>query len=71
MSGPFEDDSTLDLPMPDTLIDRSPRIRRASEVGDDEVRDAHARHGGDANKMAAELQVSPVGLRLRIRELLG
>ncbi len=51
------------------LIDKSPRVRRAGDIGDDELQAAVARHAGQVSAMAADLCVSPVGLRLRLKDL--
>ncbi len=51
------------------LIERCPSIRKASQLGRDEIAAALERAGGDADEAAAALEVSPQGLRLRIREL--
>jgi len=52
------------------LMDRSPRIRKAADLGADEIAAGRARHGDDLAAMAAELEVSEDGLRQRLR-LLG
>ncbi len=49
------------------LIDQCPVIRRAIDVPDDELQTALDRTGGDIDAAAAALQVSPRGLRLRVR----
>ena len=51
------------------LLDRSPRVRPASEVPPEEVRQAHERCGGDVQAMAAELEVSQRALRQRLKDL--
>lgn len=48
------------------LIDRCADIRKASEVPEGEVQAALAAHGGDLDRAAAGLRVSPRGLRLRL-----
>ena len=52
-----------------SMIDRSTKIRRASQLGAEELADCRRRHGGDVEAMAAELRVSSAGLRHRLREL--
>jgi len=51
------------------MIDRSPAIRRASEISAEEIAACKERHGGDVEAMAAELRVSSDGLRQRLRQL--
>ncbi len=51
------------------LIDRCPRIRRASELDRETIEEARERHGGDLDAMAEELEVSRYGLQRRMREL--
>jgi two-component system nitrogen regulation response regulator GlnG len=51
------------------LMDRSARVRKASELDADEIRTAHARTGGDVDAMAALLEVSARALRRRMRAL--
>ena len=51
------------------LIDRSATLRKAGEVPDAEIRAAWASCGGQLSEMAAQLEVSPAGLRARIGEL--
>ena len=51
------------------LIDRCPRIRRASELGLEEIAASRQRHDGDLDAMAGELEVSRYGLQRRMREL--
>ena len=51
------------------LIDRCPRIRRASELGREEIDAVRERHDGDLDAMAEELEVSRYGLQRRMREL--
>jgi DNA-binding NtrC family response regulator len=53
----------------DALIARSPRLRKAKDLGRDEVEACAAALGGDVDAMAAKLEVSPRGLRLRMRRL--
>ena len=52
-----------------TLVDRSERIRKASDVPENELRDARAATDGDLAAMSAMLEVSARGLKLRLREL--
>lgn len=58
-----------------TLYDRvraNPQdVRSAPEISDDEILEAHARHGADIAAMAAELRVSPKPLRARLTEALA
>jgi two-component system nitrogen regulation response regulator GlnG len=51
------------------LLERSPRVRQAGEVPAEEIREAHARCGGDLEAMAGELEVSERGLRQRLKDL--
>ena len=51
------------------LIDRCPEIRRAAELGAEELVACRARHDGDLDAMAEELKVSRYGLQQRLREL--
>jgi len=51
------------------LIDKSTRIRKAKDVPPDEIRAVRQDCEGDIRKMAAQLEVSPRGLRLRMKEL--
>jgi two-component system nitrogen regulation response regulator GlnG len=51
------------------LVDRSPSLRKARDVSEEEIRRCHAECRGDVDAAAARLQVSPRGLRLRMREL--
>lgn len=51
------------------LIDRCPRIRRASELDREEIEAVRERHGGDLDAMAEALEVSRYGLQRRMREL--
>ena len=44
-------------------------LRRASEIGGRELDEGLARHGGDIEALAAELEVSAAGLRQRLRSL--
>lgn len=53
----------------DALIARSPRVRKAKDLGRDEIAAVAAAHAGDLDAMAAALEVSPRGLRLRMRQL--
>lgn len=50
-------------------MDQCPLVRKASELGQGEIEEAGQRFQGDVEAMAASLEVSPRGLRLRMREL--
>jgi|GEM_PF-208215 len=52
-----------------TLIDRHPGIRKASELGEEEIVRATAAQEGSLVNAAAALEVSESGLRQRMREL--
>jgi len=49
------------------LMRKSPSIRAATDIGDDEIRSVHKKCDGDLTKMARELCVSKRGLTLRLR----
>jgi two-component system, NtrC family, nitrogen regulation response regulator GlnG len=51
------------------LMDRSPRVRKASELSAAEIQAASAATGGDEPAMAARLEVSVRALRRRMGEL--
>jgi two-component system nitrogen regulation response regulator GlnG len=51
------------------LIDACPRIRRASDLGHDEIAAAAERCGGRVDAMAEHLEVSKQGLKMRMKEL--
>ena len=51
------------------MIERSPRIRAAKDVPEDELRSAFAECGGDVQCLARRLEVSKRGLQLRLRQL--
>ena len=51
------------------LIDKSSRIRKARDVDRDEIERCRARCDGDLDAMAAELEVSRRGLRIRMTQL--
>jgi two-component system nitrogen regulation response regulator GlnG len=51
------------------LMRKSSSIRAASDIEDDEIREAHARCSGDVTAMANDLRVSERGLTLRMRGL--
>ena len=51
------------------LMDRSTRVRKASELGADEIRAAQAAASGDEEVMAERLEVSVRALRRRMGEL--
>jgi len=53
------------------LIDACPRIRKAADLTAQEVQSALAQHEGDPQAAAAHLEVSPQGLKRRLRELKG
>jgi two-component system, NtrC family, nitrogen regulation response regulator GlnG len=53
----------------DALIARSPRVRKANQLPRDEIAACLAELGGDVDAAAARLEVSPRGLRLRIKQL--
>ncbi|MBX3154866.1 MAG: sigma-54-dependent Fis family transcriptional regulator [Deltaproteobacteria bacterium] len=53
----------------DALIARSPHLRKAKDLTPDEIAAAAAAAGDDVDAMAARLEVSPRGLRLRMRQL--
>jgi len=50
-------------------IEVSGRIRKAGDLGEDEVRRAHAECSGDLDRMAERLEVSSRGLALRLGDL--
>ncbi len=52
-----------------TLIDRHPAIRKASELGRDEIVRVSGECGGDVLEMGRRLEVSSSGLRQRMKEL--
>jgi two-component system nitrogen regulation response regulator GlnG len=51
------------------LLEAHPEFRKAGDLTDDQIEAALARHGGDVEAAAAELEVSPHGLKIRRREL--
>jgi len=51
------------------LIDRSPSLRRAADLGPDELEESFERHDGDLESMSEQLKVSPQGIRERLREV--
>lgn len=51
------------------LIDRSARIRKARDLGPEEIQRFLDAFRGDVDRMAERLEVSPRGLKLRLREL--
>jgi two-component system, NtrC family, nitrogen regulation response regulator GlnG len=53
----------------DALIARSPRVRKAKDLAREEISACAAELGSDVDAMAARLEVSPRGLRLRMRAL--
>jgi two-component system nitrogen regulation response regulator GlnG len=53
----------------DTLIAKSPRVRKAKQLERDEIVACAAELDGDLDAVAARLEVSPRGLRLRMNQL--
>ncbi len=51
------------------VIDRSPRIRKARDLTEEQIEQSRQEHGGDLDAVAAHLEVSKRGLLLRMREL--
>jgi len=51
------------------LIDACPRIRKASDLGREEIAAAAERCGGRVEAIAEELEVSKQGLKMRMKEL--
>lgn len=51
------------------LIARSPHVRKAADIPEDELMRCHDACGGDLDVMSARLEVSKRGLTLRLREL--
>ncbi len=51
------------------MVDRCPVIRKAGDLGVDELRAALEAAGGDIDELVTKLEVSRHGLRLRLREL--
>jgi two-component system nitrogen regulation response regulator GlnG len=51
------------------FVDRSPSLRKARDLSEEEILRCLAERRGDVDAAAARLQVSPRGLRLRMREL--
>jgi two-component system, NtrC family, nitrogen regulation response regulator GlnG len=52
-----------------TLMDRSSALRKADDLGEQEIRQSLARHGGDLRTAVAELEVSEKGLKDRMTAL--
>ncbi len=52
-----------------SLIDASSSIRKARDIPPEEIRACHESCGGDVDAMAAQLEVSSRGIRLRLKEL--
>lgn len=52
-----------------TLVERCSLLRTASDIGEDELRAAHAGCDGDLGEMSARLEVSADGIKRRLREL--
>jgi two-component system nitrogen regulation response regulator GlnG len=50
-------------------IERSARIRKATDLGNDDIEQAARECGGDVQAMAAILEVSPAGLARRMKRL--
>ncbi len=53
----------------DALIARSPSVRKAKDLERDEIAASAKATDGDVDAMAGKLEVSPRGLRLRMRQL--
>ena len=51
------------------LIERCPRVRKAADVGSEEIREALVREGGDLATVARTLEVSLQGLKHRMKTL--
>ncbi|XYH97313.1 sigma 54-interacting transcriptional regulator [Sorangium sp. So ce1128] len=51
------------------LIERSPHVRKAADIPDDELKRCHDECAGDLEAMSARFRVSRRGLKLRLREL--
>lgn len=51
------------------LIERSPAVRKASDLDREEILRAHEEHGGDLDAMGRTLEVSISGLRQRMKDL--
>lgn len=51
------------------LIERSPHVRKAADIPENELMRCHDACGGDLDAMSARLEVSKRGLTLRLREL--
>jgi two-component system nitrogen regulation response regulator GlnG len=51
------------------LVDECPRVRKASDLGREEVERVLGEMDGDVDTAAARLEVSAHGLRLRLRDL--
>ena len=52
-----------------TRINRCPQLRKAKDLDRAEIERAHEAHGGDLDRMAAALEVSPRGLQLQMKRL--
>jgi two-component system nitrogen regulation response regulator GlnG len=50
-------------------IDRSPNVRKATDLGREEIEASHARCAGDLDAMTEELEVSKRGLQRRMKHL--
>ncbi|MEM9553300.1 MAG: sigma-54 dependent transcriptional regulator [Acidobacteriota bacterium] len=51
------------------LIDRSERVRRGSDIEASELEASYARHDGDLDSMADELEISRYAIQQRLREI--
>ena len=51
------------------LIERTPGIRKASELGRSEILECQSHYGGDLAAMAARLEVSKSGLQQQMKRL--
>jgi two-component system nitrogen regulation response regulator GlnG len=50
-------------------IEKSPLLRKAADVSQEEIEACRETHGGDLDRMAASLEVSKRGLQLRMKQL--
>jgi len=50
-------------------LESIPGVRRAADLGREEIERARAQHDGDVRAMAAALRVSTAGLEQRLRKL--
>jgi two-component system nitrogen regulation response regulator GlnG len=51
------------------MIEKSTRLRRAKDIPREELQRCYVACGGDVDAMAAKLEVSPRGIKLRLKEL--